>query len=229
VSCEHYAELISAHLDGELTREEAAQLQEHLAVCSDCQALEKRMRDLSSQMQSLPVAPPPPLRLPASRPRRARGWGWALAAAALFAIVLWRGGVAGRPGDRLTVCLGEHQQVATTVFRSPALHGSRAAGATNEFELHLDSSTRPASDMQLQVAYDFEGDGVEDRRELYGTFTTDAADGWQVYSHSAGLVSASGELRDLQGGIVSATLTNAPAHVKLRSGASRLLLPHQAR
>lgn len=224
MSCENYVELISAHLDGELTAAEAETLQQHLFVCPQCQALEQRMRGLNHQMQSLPVVAPPPLRLPVQR-RRPQPWKWALAAAALFAVILWRGSVTGRAP--LTVCLGEHRQLATTVFRSPGLHGRRSQ-RTTEFELHLDSSTRPARDMQLEVAYDFEGDGVEDRRELYGTFSTDSADGWQVYSHAQGLVSATGELRDMHNGVVTASLKNAPPHVKLQPGSSRLVLPHDA-
>ena len=41
MDCEFYYPLLSAHIDGENSEAEEAQLQEHLAVCPHCRALLK--------------------------------------------------------------------------------------------------------------------------------------------------------------------------------------------
>ena len=46
-SCEHYQELISRLVDGELSREEHEALMEHMKSCSACNAMYAVFHDLS--------------------------------------------------------------------------------------------------------------------------------------------------------------------------------------
>lgn len=53
MSCEHYLDLISARLDGELTVQEEAALTSHLQACSACRAIAKDMQGLHSALTEL--------------------------------------------------------------------------------------------------------------------------------------------------------------------------------
>lgn len=97
MTCETALELISAALDGELTVDEQAQLDHHLAQCSSCRALSDELSALHCACEGLEVAPPPELRacilngLPAqNRPAKVvfiRWRRWAVMAAS-FALVM---------------------------------------------------------------------------------------------------------------------------------------------
>jgi len=56
---EEYLALISARLDGVLSPEEARRLEEHLAVCPDCQQAEKELRAIHEALCALPRLEPP--------------------------------------------------------------------------------------------------------------------------------------------------------------------------
>ena len=56
---EHPEELLSAYLDGELTADERASVEEHLASCAPCRAELEEERDIRTAVRSLaPVDPP---------------------------------------------------------------------------------------------------------------------------------------------------------------------------
>ena len=57
--CERYTVLLSARLDGELTPEEAGELEAHLAQCRDCRALEERLAAIHSAFPELEEVPAP--------------------------------------------------------------------------------------------------------------------------------------------------------------------------
>lgn len=59
MGCEEYTPLISARLDGELTPEEAARLDAHLAECPQCRILVRELKELKEILaQSEPVEVP---------------------------------------------------------------------------------------------------------------------------------------------------------------------------
>lgn len=199
------AELISAEIDGELAAGEEPLLHRHLSQCSNCSRLEERLRWLETGFAQLPVRRPPRLR---PRPR----WIWyglAVTAAALTFSV-WR--VQAPP--------------AQLALESGPLYGKWAKGATR-FQLHLDSQTRSCPNLQLQLSYDFEGDGRVDRVERYRPFSTDNRPGWQVFSEQIGLREVQGEMRDFEGGKLVAMVLNAPPHLLILAGKSRLSPPHE--
>lgn len=103
--CEDYLELISAGLDGELTAEESAALEAHLAQCSACRAAQEELAALQAQVAALRAEPPAdlteqimarvraeaaPIPFPAERPARRsrRAWG---SLAAVLALALLGG------------------------------------------------------------------------------------------------------------------------------------------
>lgn len=99
MTCETAIELISAKLDGELTADQAAQLDRHLAQCSACRALLEELTAIHAACEGLDVTPPPALReqilqnLPAQETAHQKGkvipfhWRRWTAMAASFALV----------------------------------------------------------------------------------------------------------------------------------------------
>lgn len=93
----HPRELLSAHLDGELTAEEQSQVQGHLNSCTDCTGELRSLAWLRDALRSLPELEPP-IPLSAERSWTAMRWGAAAVAAAALAVAL-----AVAPGDRPAV------------------------------------------------------------------------------------------------------------------------------
>lgn len=58
LDCEQALELISARLDGPLTAEESAALEEHLAACPACRALQADLEELHVELPKLAAQPP---------------------------------------------------------------------------------------------------------------------------------------------------------------------------
>ena len=114
-NCERYLEWISARLDGELSGEEERELEEHLAQCPACRAIEGRLAALRDSLQSLEEIPAPEgfaqgvmdrVRAERSRPKvvslfkRPQFKALAgLAACAVLCIGLYRGGLWDRAAD----------------------------------------------------------------------------------------------------------------------------------
>ena len=234
MSCDDFAELISAQIDGELDAAEGEQLEAHLRDCQTCQRLQQRMQQLNQGLAQLPEVAPPPLKVtPLPAPRKVRRW-LAAAAAVAACIGLY---FYSLPPDGTTLYLGDSCQlvthapqektVAIQVFESHPLHCSKHNADELRFELYLDSHSHACKDLQLEVRYDFDGDQKVDRVEVYRHFATDNKDGWEVYSQAQGLDSVQGEMRDFTGGRVTARLLNAPPDLKVLEGRSRLTLPYR--
>lgn len=107
MTCDAMLELMSAALDGEVTAEEQAQLDRHLAQCTHCRALFDELSAIHGACAHLEVAPPPELReailgqLPPQEPPAKQSpakviflhWQrWAAMAAAfvLISVAAWR-------------------------------------------------------------------------------------------------------------------------------------------
>jgi hypothetical protein len=100
MNCREFEALIALDVGGDLNAEEAAAVQQHLAVCSGCQALAEELRESQIVLKELAADEPDPVvysamrarLLAASEPRRR--WVWALAAAAVviigLATVVWQ-------------------------------------------------------------------------------------------------------------------------------------------
>ncbi|MEE9297779.1 MAG: zf-HC2 domain-containing protein [Acidimicrobiia bacterium] len=95
----HPRELLSAHLDGELTADEGSRVDLHLATCADCTHELRALASVRTALRSLPeLEPPTPLMAARSWSLVRWGGGAAAAAAVALAVVL-----AVAPGDRPAV------------------------------------------------------------------------------------------------------------------------------
>lgn len=100
MDCENALELLSAALDGELTAQQQAQLDEHLAQCPSCRALQAELAGLHEACAQLDVAAPEGLKeqimahLPGQSAKNGavywRRWGAMAAAIALVALMAWQ-------------------------------------------------------------------------------------------------------------------------------------------
>ncbi|MEU2629345.1 glycosyl hydrolase [Kitasatospora sp. NPDC007106] len=82
-------------------------------------------------------------------------------------------------------------------------------GGTTAFDLAVDANTAVGNATQLRISYDCTGDGTWDRVETYHYFATDPVAGWEHYTQTAGLASATGTACNLTGGTVKAEIWNA--------------------
>lgn len=244
MSCEPFQEFLAAELDGELSAEEKVQLELHLTECAACRSLQERLQRMEAGFAHLPEAAPPPLRArPTVTPLPTKEgssvgvaalWSTVLAAAACAAVVLWNPANLNSGGSELYFGAQQllhqppqEQALSAGEFRSPPLQGKVSGKGQLAFEIHLDSDHRPCRDLQLEVEYDFDGDGQVDRKEVYAAFDTDGQEGWEVYTHRHGPISEQGEMRDFDGGTVACRLKNASGDVQLLQGNSKLVLPHR--
>ncbi|GBQ01639.1 1,3-beta-glucanase [Streptomyces spongiicola] len=90
-------------------------------------------------------------------------------------------------------------------------------GGTTQFDLLVDAGTTVANGQQIRVSYDRTGDGTWDRTETYHYFATDPVPGYEHYTQTRGLRSATGTHGDLRNGRVRIEVWNA-----IGSGASTL-------
>ena len=105
---EHLGELLSAHLDGELSAEESSRVEQHLAGCPACATELEATRTVRSRLRDAPAVDPPfgfleRVTLPSGQARaRRRHWqaaAWVVGVAAAWVLVL---GIAVAP-QRSTV------------------------------------------------------------------------------------------------------------------------------
>lgn len=108
LSCDDALELISAKLDGPLSEEEAARLEEHLSACPACRALADDLGTLHMELPGLAAQPPAGLKQGVMERIRAakvtpfqgqrRQWRWRSLAflAAVLAIVVIGAGTMGQ-------------------------------------------------------------------------------------------------------------------------------------
>ncbi|WP_307665691.1 glycoside hydrolase family 16 protein [Streptomyces sp. V1I1] len=82
-------------------------------------------------------------------------------------------------------------------------------GGATQFDLSVDAGTAVGDGQQIRVSYDLTGDGSWDRTETYNYFATDPVTGYEHYTQSRGLKSATGTLGDLASGKVKVEVWNA--------------------
>lgn len=105
MNCEEALVLLSGHLDGQNSEEEAARLQDHLAQCPDCRRLMEDLKALDAGLLSLEEEPPADLcesvmeviRQEAPVRKKKRRWVWPTTAAAAVLILLAGAGTLAAP------------------------------------------------------------------------------------------------------------------------------------
>ncbi|WP_354644764.1 glycosyl hydrolase [Kitasatospora camelliae] len=105
------------------------------------------------------------------------------------------------------------------------------SGGTTGFDLVVDANNAVGNATQLRLSYDCTGDGNWNRVETYHYYATDPVPGWEHYTQTAGLASATGTPCELVNGTVKAeiwnALGNAPTTLGTGNG-SVLNLPYTA-
>lgn len=159
MTCENAWEWISAALDGELTADEQAQLDLHLAQCSHCRALFDDLSAIHGACTHLEVAPPPALRAqildhlpPQRQPAKVISIHWrrwaAMAAAFVFvAMAAWHLPEAlNKPTSPTPVAV----QDAPTTDSEPTLKGVESA--TDPSEAPTDAAPTDAAAVPDETA-----------------------------------------------------------------------------
>jgi anti-sigma factor RsiW len=124
----HPGDLLSAYLDGEVTRTEAEAVAAHLAACAPCRDEIDDLAAARTALRALPLVDPPPGLLPDAPVIRfrKRRWVWAAPAAAAAVALAVALALGGGAGSRLDLeDLAERHNVRQEVdpgiatFRSP--------------------------------------------------------------------------------------------------------------
>lgn len=160
MNCDEMFELLSASLDGELTDQQEAMVQAHLAQCPDCRALMTELAAIHDGCGAWEVEAPQELtqrileRLPAQETKKPgkliywKRWGAMAAAMALIALAAWRmpGMLPGRSAD-----LQLPEQAATGATGPSAPGGGTNQPAVQSDEADFDSLATPASALSPYV------------------------------------------------------------------------------
>lgn len=179
MTCEEALVLLSGHLDGENTEEEAAQLQAHLAECEDCRRLLENLQALDREILSLEVEPPADLcanvmeaiRKEAPR-RKKRRWVWPTAAAAAVLVLLIGAGAWAAPNiqaKKNTVpyaarMAAEAQEPAAAMTAEAAAPEPSAALARETDDVSLDDEAGTPMLFAASVSNDSQAQTLADER-----------------------------------------------------------------
>jgi hypothetical protein len=88
------------------------------------------------------------------------------------------------------------------VYFARNVSGTYDPARTTAFDLYVDAAGVVGNGQQLRVSYDLAGDGSYERVETYNYFATDPVAGWEQYTQTRGLRSATGTLGDMSRGVV---------------------------
>lgn len=180
-TCDQALDLLSARLDGDLTPEEAAGLEEHLSHCPDCRALAADLEEMHAAMPGLYQEPPPelkervmaqiraesaPISLEEVRKKRSgrkvwRSWG---AMAAAMAVVFMSAVAMRFGGSGDTAGIPENEPVPSASVYSAQPEASEPAAADSlpveektavadeENDIQTEPSVGEAGETQIQPA-----------------------------------------------------------------------------
>ena len=72
------------------------------------------------------------------------------------------------------------------------VNGTYTTGGATAFKAYVDSGASIGNGVQVQVSYDFTGDGTWDRTETYNYFATNDVAGVEEYNQGSGIKSSTG-------------------------------------
>ncbi|WP_435165842.1 glycosyl hydrolase [Paenibacillus glycanilyticus] len=104
-----------------------------------------------------------------------------------------------------------------TTYTITGITGTYDATKATAFHLFLDSGTSVGNGVQVQVTYDFNGNGSATRVETYGYFATNDVTGWEDYTQGGGPTSAAGSFANMNNGTITIKVWSA-----IGNGASSL-------
>ncbi|SIM84371.1 glycosyl hydrolase [Micromonospora cremea] len=127
---------------------------------------------------------------------------------------LLAGGGLGTAGGAATTTVaaanGNHDGTPTNaqVFTATGLNLAYSGGQTT-FDLFVDAGTAVGNGVQVRISYDLTGNGSWERVETSRYFATDPVPGYEHYTQSTGLASATGTLGALSNGTVRVEVWSA--------------------
>lgn len=108
------------------------------------------------------------------------------------------------------------------VYSISGLTATFNSAQSTQFTMYVDAGAHAGDAIQIRVSYDFTGDGAFDRVETYRYFATNDLSGWEAYSQTQGLQSATGAFASLSNGRVRIEVWAAlgTQAIQLRTSAS---------
>lgn len=171
MNCDEALTLISAELDGELTPQEAAALQEHLRTCPDCRVLRQELREQDALLREAELEPPQALHdgvmkaiRQETRTAKRHFWLPAAAIAAVAALVLLAGkaGLLPLPGfTQNTALTADIGTAADRLWQTPKKQAAALASESGLDVLLLEDSEVPKELESMQY------EETEDGARLY--------------------------------------------------------------
>ncbi len=101
-----------------------------------------------------------------------------------------------------------HNPQNAVSFTADNLDGAIEAGTAPGFRIALDAGSGAGNGTQVQLTYDFDGNGTIDRTELYDVLPTNDLPGFESFGTSSLLI-AEGEMGSFSDGSVTMTVWNA--------------------
>jgi hypothetical protein len=89
------------------------------------------------------------------------------------------------------------------------INGTYNGGQSTAFNLFVDSNTGVGNGVQVQVIYDFNGNGTSLRTETYHYFATNPAADWETYSQNKGIKTTSGSFANMTNGKITIKVWSA--------------------
>ncbi|WP_127531831.1 glycosyl hydrolase [Paenibacillus kobensis] len=99
-----------------------------------------------------------------------------------------------------------HSEATYTISGITATYDATKSTA---FHLFLDSAANVGNGLQMQIIYDFNGNGSATRTETYNYFATNDVTGWEDYSQGSGLKSSAGSFANMNNGKVTIKVWSA--------------------
>uniref|UniRef100_A0A4Y8Q1N3 Uncharacterized protein n=1 Tax=Paenibacillus athensensis TaxID=1967502 RepID=A0A4Y8Q1N3_9BACL len=97
------------------------------------------------------------------------------------------------------------------VYTITGLNGTYQSGGTTNFNLYVDAGTGVGNGVQVQIVYDFHGDGTLVKTETYNYFATDPVTGWELYNQTRNISPSfsSGSFTNMVNGKITVKVWNA--------------------
>ncbi|MEK8128741.1 glycosyl hydrolase [Paenibacillus filicis] len=99
-----------------------------------------------------------------------------------------------------------HNPVTYTISGVNATYDS---SKSTGFNLYADAGSNIGNGVQVQITYDFTGNGTSTRTETYNYFALNDVPNWENYTHNQGLKSATGNFSNMTNGTITVKVWNA--------------------
>lgn len=111
---------------------------------------------------------------------------------------------------------------------SPKLWGKYAPEDTSGLGFQVDAEELPDREVEGEIFYDFDGDGKQDRRELYKAVKLDARKGWERFEPE--MIEHDGDFKEFIGGEVRVTLRvpdNSKPNFRVSGTPGEVIVPYR--